>query len=98
MIQLKYAILLGCVVQDIEPPKNSTRFHERARNSGHPITVCTHLNFGTQKFRRNVNKPIVKSEKFNVDEWSLLREIWRSNYPHVILTAEADSLPTDAIV
>ena len=30
-----------------------------------------------------------------VADLSLLREFWRNNYAHVILTAEADSLPTD---
>ena len=43
----------------------------------------------------NLNKPITKGEKFNVADLSLLREFWRNNYAHVILTAEADSLPTD---
>ena len=45
------------------------------------------------EFRKaeNLDKPITKGEKFNVDELSLLR----NNYAHVILTAEADSLPTD---
>ena len=43
----------------------------------------------------NLNKPITKGEKFNVADLSLLREFWGNNYAHVILTAEADSLPTD---
>ena len=49
------------------------------------------------EFRRseNLNKPITRGEKFNVAELSLLTEFWRNNYAHVILTAEADSLPTD---
>ena len=37
-------------------------------------------------------------DKFNVTsdpQLSLLTEFWRNNYAHVILTAEADSLPTD---
>ena len=39
-------------------------------------------------FRRpeNLNKPVAKSEKFNVADFSLLRELWRNNYAHVILT------------
>ena len=40
-------------------------------------------------------KPITKGEKFNVADLSLLREFWRNNYANVILTVEADSLPTD---
>ena len=44
----------------------------------------------------NLNKPITDGEKFNVTLLSLLREFWRNKYAHVILTAEADSLPTDA--
>ena len=50
------------------------------------------------EFRRpeNLNKPIAKGEKFNVAELSLLRNFLGNNYAHVILTAEADSLPTDA--
>ena len=52
------------------------------------------------EFRRveNMNKPYSPQEKFNVaddGQLSLLREFWRNNYAHVILTAEADSLPTD---
>ena len=50
------------------------------------------------EFRKpeNLNKPITRGEKFNVADLSLLRELWRNNYAHVILTAKADSLPTDA--
>ena len=44
----------------------------------------------------NLNKPITRGEKFNVADLSLLRELWRNNYAHVILTAKADSLSTDA--
>ena len=49
------------------------------------------------EFRKseNLNKHITKSEKFNVAELSLLREFWRNNNAHVILTAEAERLPTD---
>ena len=49
------------------------------------------------EFRRpeNLNKPITKGEKFNVAHLTLLRELWGNNYALVILTAEADSLPTD---
>ena len=43
----------------------------------------------------NVNRPITKGEKFFVAELSLLKEFCGNNYAHVILTAEADSLPTD---
>ena len=39
----------------------------------------------------NLNKPVTQGEKFNVAELSLLRQFWRNNYAHVILTAEADS-------
>ena len=49
--------------------------------------------------RVNFGKPVSQNEKFNVTKdprLSLLREIWGNNYAHVILTAEADSLPTDA--
>ena len=35
-------------------------------------------------------------KRFNVADLSLLREYLGSNHEHVILTAEADSLPTDA--
>ena len=50
------------------------------------------------EFRRpeNLNKPITKGEKFNVADLSPLTKSWGNNYAHVILTAEADSLPTDA--
>ena len=44
-------------------------------------------------------KPICSTEKFSVTndpQLSLLTEFWENNYAHVILTAEADSLPTDA--
>ena len=49
------------------------------------------------EFRKpeSLDKPITKGEKFNVDELSLLTEFWRNNDAHVILTPEADSLPTD---
>ena len=52
------------------------------------------------QFRKAENryKPGSPNEKFNVTNdpvLSLLREFWRNNYAHVILTAEADSLPTD---
>ena len=49
------------------------------------------------EFRKaeNLDNPITKGEKFNVDELSLLTEFWRNNDAHVILTPEADSLPTD---
>ena len=45
-----------------------------------------------------MHKPFSPQEKFNVTndpQPSLLREFWRNNHAHVILTAEADSLPTD---
>ena len=44
----------------------------------------------------NLNKPITEGEKSNVAELSLLKEFWRNNFAHVILTAEADSLPQDS--
>ena len=44
----------------------------------------------------NLNKPIFKGEKLNISELSHLKEFWGNNYAHVIQTAEADSLPTDA--
>ena len=44
----------------------------------------------------NLNKPIVISKKFSISGLSLLMEFWGNNHAHVILTAEADSLPTDA--
>ena len=52
------------------------------------------------EFRRveNMHKPFPPQEKFNVADdvqLPLLREFWGNNYAHVILTAEADSLPTD---
>ena len=43
-------------------------------------------------------KPVSPQEKFsatNDPQLSLLREFWENNYAHVILTAKADSLPTD---
>ena len=43
-------------------------------------------------------KPTSSHEEFNVTndpQMSLLREFWKSNYARVILTAEADSLPTE---
>ena len=53
------------------------------------------------EFRKaeNIDKPISGNEMFNVanDPYlSLLTEFWGNNCAHVILTAEADSLPTDA--
>ena len=39
---------------------------------------------------------MTKGEHFNVDELSLLKEFWGNNYAQVIMTAEADSLSTDA--
>ena len=52
------------------------------------------------EFRKaeNMDKPISLNEKFNVTndpQLSLLRRFGRNNYAHVILTAEADRLPTD---
>ena len=49
------------------------------------------------EFRKpgNLNKPITKSEKINIAELSLLSEFLGNSYAHVILTSEADSLPTD---
>ena len=52
------------------------------------------------EFRKaeNMDKPISPNEKFNVTnepQLSLLTEFWGHNCAHVILTAEADSLPTD---
>ena len=47
----------------------------------------------------NIDKPISSNDKFNVTsdpQFSFLIDFWRNNYAHVILTAEADSLPTDA--
>ena len=43
-------------------------------------------------------KPVSPNEKFNVTDdpqLSFLGVFWGNNYAHVILTAEADSLPTD---
>ena len=43
-------------------------------------------------------KAVSPNDKFNVTsdpQLSLLREFLRNNYAYVILTAEADSLPTD---
>ena len=50
------------------------------------------------EFRKpqNQKKPVAKDEKYNVADLSLLREFWRNTYAHVFLTAEADSLSTDA--
>ena len=50
------------------------------------------------EFRRpeSLNKPVAKGEKYNVADVSLLREFCGNNYAHVFLTAEADSLSTDA--
>ena len=45
-----------------------------------------------------MGKPISPNEKFNVTnepQLSHLAEFWGNNCAHVILTAEADSLPTD---
>ena len=42
-----------------------------------------------------MDTPVTKGEKFNVAELSLLRDFWGNNYAHIILTEEADSLPTD---
>ena len=52
------------------------------------------------EFRKaeSMDKPISKNEKFNVTndpQLSLHAEFWGNNCAHVILTAEADSLPTD---
>ena len=52
------------------------------------------------EFRKaeNMDKPISQNQKFivtNDPQLSLLTEFWRNNCAHVILTAEADSLPTD---
>ena len=53
------------------------------------------------EFRKaeNIDKSISSNEKFNVTndpQFSFLTEFFGNNYAHVILTAEADSLPTDA--
>ena len=45
-----------------------------------------------------MHKPFSTQEKFNVTDdrqLSLLRELWGNKYAHVILTAEADTSPTD---
>ena len=49
------------------------------------------------EFRKpeNLNKLITKGETINIAELSLLKEFWGNKYAHVILTSEADSLPTD---
>ena len=47
----------------------------------------------------NIGKPISSNEKYHVKsdpQLSLLTEFWGNNYAHVILTAEANSSPTDA--
>ena len=56
------------------------------------------MNFGKAE---NIDKPISSNEKFNqrYQRSSLVAshtEFWGNNCAHVILTAEADSLPTDA--
>ena len=54
------------------------------------------VNFG--KLRILISR-FFSNERFNVTNdphLSLLTEFWWNNYAHVILTAEADSLPTDA--
>ena len=50
------------------------------------------------EFRRpeNLNKPVAKGEKYSISDLSLLRDFWGHNYAHVIMTAEADNLTTDA--
>ena len=40
--------------------------------------------------------PLAKGEKYSITDLSLLRQFWRNNYASVIMTAEADSLTTDA--
>ena len=50
------------------------------------------------EFRKaeNMYKPVSPNEKFTNDpQLSRLKEFWGNNYAHVILTAEAASLPTD---
>ena len=45
-----------------------------------------------------MDKPVTSGEKLNVTydpQLSLLRKVWRNNYAHVVLTAEADRSPTD---
>ena len=47
----------------------------------------------------NIDKPLSSNDNFHVTSdphLSHLREFWKNNYAHVILTAEADILPTDA--
>ena len=56
----------------------------------HPISSVSGADF---------DERISSNETFNVTNdphLSLLTEFWRNNYAHVILTAVADSLPTDA--
>ena len=50
------------------------------------------------EFRKaeNLDRPVAKSEKYNITDVSLLKEFWGNNNAHVILTAEADSSSTDA--
>ena len=43
----------------------------------------------------NLVKPVTPHEKFNVAVLSLLIEFWGNHHAHVILTAEAEDLPTD---
>ena len=45
---------------------------------------------------QNLSKPIAKNERFNVTDLSRLQEFLGNNYAQVILTAEADSMSTDA--
>ena len=49
------------------------------------------------EFRKadNIDKPISSNEKFSDPQLSLLQEFWGNNNAHVILTAGADSSPTD---
>ena len=54
------------------------------------------LSNGRQNFEnRNLNKPLAQNERY-VTDLSLLRKFCGNKYAHVILTAEADSLSTDA--
>ena len=56
-------------------------------------------NIGFLQQEENIDKAISSSERFNVTNdphLSLLTEFSGNNYAHVILTAEAGSLPTDA--
>ena len=53
------------------------------------------------EFRKaeKIDQPISLNEKFNVTNdphLTLLTEFWGNNCAHVIMTVEADSLPTDA--